>query len=93
MLFHCFVKLPQFVCFFFHCQLEVVGFHLRTGGELADSAAAHDPEPRIPCHLVHAAALLPRPSDARGIGLVPQPDQVPGHVSLGQQRPAPETSK
>lgn len=66
-------------------QFQAVGFYLRTGGELTNGATAHDPESRLPRHLVHVAALVQGSSDAGGAGLVPQPDQVPGHVSVGQQ--------
>lgn len=55
-------------------QLQVAGFHLRTGGEFPNGAAAHDPEPRLSCDLVHAAALLQGSFNARGARLVPELD-------------------
>lgn len=78
---------------FFFAQRQTARFHLRTGGEFANRAAAHDPESRFPGNFVHAAAVVTRPSDARGARLVPQPDQVPGDVPVGQQWPAAETGE
>lgn len=66
-------------------QLKVVGFHLRTSGEFADSSAAHDSESRFPGDLFHAATLIERPPHTGSIGLVPKPDQIPSHMSVGQQ--------
>lgn len=66
---------------------------MRTGGDLADGAAAHDPEPGLPGHLVHAAALLPRTSDPRSARILPEPHQVSGHLPVGQQRPAAQAGK
>ena len=66
-------------------QFQVAGLYLRAGGEQSDGAAAHDPEPGLPSYLVHAAALVPGSFDAGSAGLVPEPHQIPSHVSVGQQ--------
>ena len=66
-------------------QFQVAGLYLRAGGEQSDGAAAHDPEPRLPGYLVHAAALVPGSFDVGSAGLVPEPHQIPSHVSVGQQ--------
>lgn len=69
-------------------QLKTPRIHLRTGGDLSDGAAAHDPEPRFPGDQLHAAALLQGPPHHRRAGLLPQPHQVPRDVSKCQQRAA-----
>lgn len=70
---------------YFPRQLQTARLHLRTGGEFTNRAAAHDPESRLPGHLVHVAALVTRSSHARGARLVSQSDQVLGDVPVGQQ--------
>lgn len=66
------LQLVQFVpCLLL--QLQVAGFHLRTGGEQSDGATAHDPEPRLSRHLLHAATVVEGPLNAGGVGLLPEP--------------------
>lgn len=50
-------------------------------------------ESRLPCDLVYAAAIVARPSNARGARLVSQPHQISGDVFVGQQWSAAETGK
>lgn len=69
----------------FHLQLETVGLHLRTSGDLADRAAAYDSESRIPGDIVHVAALVARASHAGGAWIVLESNQISGHVLVGQQ--------
>lgn len=76
-----------------HLQLEAVGLHLRTGGDIADSATAHDTESRLPGDILHAAAFVARASDFGGARLVSQFDQISGHLPVGQQRLAAEAGE
>jgi hypothetical protein len=70
---------------------ETTGIHMRARGDITNGAATHDPEPRLSRHLLYAAAIVARPSNARGARLLPEPDQISSHVSLGQQRPSAQT--
>lgn len=74
-----------------HPQLEAAGVRVLAGGVVQHGAAAHAAVPRVPRHLAHAAALQPRPPDARHAGLLPAPHQAPRHLLLAQLRPAAQT--
>lgn len=79
--------------YFLASQFKALGLHLRTGGDIADCATAHDTESRLPRDILYAAAIVARTSDTGGTGLVSQPDQVPGHVPVGQQRSAAQAGE
>jgi hypothetical protein len=74
-------------------QFKAVGFYLWPGGEFPDSSAAHDPEPRISCHQLHAAAVIPGPSDNRCAGLIPQTYKVPRYLPQLKQWIAAQTGE
>jgi len=62
-------------------QFEAAGFYLWAGGEFTDGPATHDPESRVPCHQLHASAIVQRPPDNRGAWLVPWTYKVPCYLS------------
>lgn len=70
---------------------QAAGLHLRAGRDVADRATAHDSEPRLSGDLVHAAALVARPSHAGRARLVLEPHEISSHVPLGQQRSLAQT--
>ena len=53
---------------------------MRVGRDVADRAAAHDPEQRVSRHQLHASEVVEGSPNDRGTRVVPQPDQVPRHV-------------
>lgn len=62
---------------------EAPRIHLRAGGDVADRATTHDPEPRVPRDFVHAAALVTRPPDTGSADVIPEPHEVSSHMPLG----------
>lgn len=83
----------QLSCIVLLFQFQAVGFYLWTGREFPDSSAAHDPEPRIPCHQLHASAIVPGPSDNRGARLIPWTYKVPCYLPQLQQWAAAQTGE
>lgn len=59
--------------------------YLRARGDVADRTAAHDTESRLSGDLVHAAAIVARPSNAGSARLLPEPHEISSHMPLGQQ--------
>lgn len=74
-------------------QLKTLRLHLRTGGDVPDCPAAHDPEPGFSSHKLHAPEVIERPLDAGRPGILPGPHEVPSYVPEPQQRTTAQTGK
>lgn len=74
-------------------QLEIIGFHLRHGGNVTDRTTAHDSKPRISSHQLHAATVFQGPSDVGSAGFIPPAHQTPSHLSDSKQRTLTQTGK